>query len=275
VSGKAGWHAEPFRFYLGTHQPGWLARLDIPLFVSHRRLRAYRVLPVARRAWALDSGAFSELAQYGRWTVTPADYVAAVRRYQCDVGKLAWAATQDWMCEPFIVARTGLSVREHQCRTVANYGTLRWLAPDLPFVPVLQGWTVADYLRCLRMYCAAGFDLTCEPLVGLGSVCRRQATEDIAHIVTTLANLGLRLHGFGVKAAGMQRYGQYLASADSLAWSFRGRHIAGCAHGPPDRLRRPQSESNCLSFALEWRERLLSAHRDQIGATQNTVALAA
>jgi hypothetical protein len=27
----------------------------------------------------------------------------------------------DWMCEPFMLAKTGLSVREHQQRTVTNY----------------------------------------------------------------------------------------------------------------------------------------------------------
>src|SRR5438874_1153376 len=99
----------------------------------------------------------------------------------------------------------------------------------LPFIPVLQGWTITDYLRCVALYRAVGIDLSREPLLGLGSICRRQATEEIVGIVRTLANLGLRMHGFGVKTAGLQRYGHYLASADSLAWSFRGRHIAGCA----------------------------------------------
>jgi len=127
----------------------------------------------------------------------------------------------------------------------------------------LQGWEVKDYLRCLAIYRAAGIDLSKELLVGLGSVCRRQAADEIAQIVTTLANLGLRLHGFGVKTAGLQRYGQCLVSADSLAWSFRGRHIVGCAHGPPDHPRQPKSEANCLPFALEWRERLLAACREQ------------
>jgi hypothetical protein len=27
------------RFFLGTHQPGWLARRPEPLFISDRRLR--------------------------------------------------------------------------------------------------------------------------------------------------------------------------------------------------------------------------------------------
>jgi hypothetical protein len=179
------------------------------------------------------------------------------------------------MCEPFILTKTGLSILEHQHHTVINYVTLRKLAPDLPFIPVLLGWTIKDYLRCVAMYRAVGIDLSREPLVGLGSVCRRQATDKTAQIVTTLANLGLRLHGFGVKTAGLQRYGQYLVSAGSLAWSFRGRRTAGCAHGPPDRPRRPKSEANCMSFALEWRERLLSACRNEAGTTQDTLTLAA
>src|SRR5437764_1164840 len=62
------------------------------------------------------------------------------------------AAPQDWMCEPFMVSRSGMSVTEHQTRTVASFAELRGLAPDLPFMPVLQGWTVAEYLRCAGMY---------------------------------------------------------------------------------------------------------------------------
>jgi len=186
-------------FYLGTHQPAWLGRLDLPLFISHRRLSGYRSLPVARFAWALDSGAFSELSQFGRWTFGPELYVATVRRYAAKIGRLAWVAPQDWMCEPFILAKTGLSVRYHLHRTVANYCTLLRLAPELSFIPVLQGWTVNDYMRCFAMYRANGIDLTKEALVGLGSICRRQSTDEIAHVVMTLANLGLRLHGFGVK----------------------------------------------------------------------------
>ena len=51
-----------------------------------------------------------------------------------------WAAPQDWMCEPAIIAKTGLAVVEHQRRTVTNFLELQALAPDLPFIPVLHGW---------------------------------------------------------------------------------------------------------------------------------------
>src|SRR5205807_2659774 len=112
--------------------------------------------------WALDSGGFTELRLHGGWLTTAAAYVAAVRRYRDEIGRLEWAAPMDWMCEPFMLAKTGLTVAEHQERTVANYLELRSLAPDLPFVPVLQGWSRDDYRRCATPYEKAGVDLAAE-----------------------------------------------------------------------------------------------------------------
>lgn len=84
-------------FYLGTHQPGWLTKAGVPLFISHRRLAGYRRLPRARAGWALDSGGFSEMSMFGEWRTTPATYVAAVERYDGQIGQLKWAAPPDWM----------------------------------------------------------------------------------------------------------------------------------------------------------------------------------
>src|SRR5687768_8263542 len=124
------------RLILGTHHPHWLALVDDPpLFVSHRRLAGYRPPPRALGAWALDSGGFTELSMHGTWTTPPAAYVAAVRRYRAEIGGLMWAAPQDWMCEPVMLARTGLTVADLQARTVANLLELRHQAPDLPWVP--------------------------------------------------------------------------------------------------------------------------------------------
>jgi hypothetical protein len=108
-------------FYLGTHQPNWLGHANVPLFVSHRRLANYVNLPRARTSWALDSGGFSEISMYGEWRTDPAEYVTHVDRYDYEIGNLDWAAPQDWMCEPWMVAKTGLSVRVHQERTVSNF----------------------------------------------------------------------------------------------------------------------------------------------------------
>lgn len=246
-----------FTFYLGIHHPHWLRTVPVPVFVSHVALRRYkRALPVRLpgAVWALDSGAFSEIGKYGHWVTTPTEYVAAVRRYRDEIGGLTWAAPMDWMCEPSMIAKTGLSVAEHQGRTVESVLTLRAAAPDLPFAPVLQGWDLPSYVECVHRYADAGIDLAAEPVVGLGSVCRRQGSDEIGRIVTVLADqFGLALHGFGVKSLGVAKYGATLASSDSMAWSQDGRHVAGCAHGT-----RGKTEANCLAYGLEWRSRLLA-----------------
>lgn len=245
------------RFYLGTHETQWLARTDVPLFVSHRRLCRRKRLPVALGRWALDSGGFTELSMHGRWTTTPDEYVAAVRRYRDEIGGLDWAAPQDWMCEPVMLAKTGLTVGQHQYKTIVNLLELRSLAPDLPFVPVLQGWELDDYLRCVDAYTDIGIDLTAENTVGIGSVCRRQSETDIYDICAELARHGIALHGFGVKTGGLRRYGRHLHSADSMAWSYNARHQ------PPLPGHTHRSCANCITWALRWRESVLRRTADQ------------
>lgn len=249
--------ADPeFTFWLGTHEVSWLARPDVavPLFISHVRLRDRRSMPRAVAPWACDSGGFTELDRHGvdAFADGPAPYVAALRRYRDEIGSLAWAAPQDWMCEPSMLAKTGLTVAEHQRLTVDNYLRMRELAPELPVIPVLQGWDHEDYLRCADLYSAAGVDLPAEPLVGLGSVCRRNRTGTVRDIALSLGDCGLRLHVFGAKGAGAVRLASYAISADSLAWSYNARRkpaLAGCRH---------KSCANCPRFALRWRERLLA-----------------
>lgn len=244
------------RFYLGTHMTNWLALVDVPLFISDRRLAGRRDLPVARAPWALDSGGFTQLQLHGGWPPDAAKlYAERVDRYRAEIGRLAWVSPQDWMCEPHMIERTGLSVRDHQEHTIANYLELRPLIPEV--VPVLQGWRLAEYLTCLDLYRSAGVDLTAQPVVGLGSVCRRQDTTEIETIVRELHRAGLALHGYGVKTNGLASYGRLLASADSMAWSFRARRTEPM----PGRTHR--SCANCLRYALRWRDNVLARQRWQ------------
>jgi hypothetical protein len=251
------------RFYLGTHEVAWLQHLNhkwferdqVPLFVSHRRLADRRTFPRANTPWALDSGGFTEISMHGRWVTSPNSYAADVRRYRDEIGRLEWAAPQDWMCEPGMLAKTGLTVAHHQERTTANLLELRTIAPDLPWVPVLQGWEPDDYRRHVGLYETAGIDLTAEPVVGLGSVCRRQSTAPVHRLVEELHGAGHRLHGFGFKTLGLRAVHQHLASADSLAWSLNARKhppMAECfdAH---------EHCGNCPRFATTWRRQLLGS----------------
>jgi hypothetical protein len=201
----------------------------------------------------LDSGGFSELAMYGRWTVPAAQYVAEVRRYAAEIGRLRWAAAMDWMCEPEILRKTGLSVADHQRRTLENYLELRIRAPEAPWAPVLQGWAPADYWRHADAYRKAGVDLSAAPAVGVGSVCRRQRTAGISVLLAGLQDLGARLHVFGLKTSGLRRSAGYVTSADSLAWSYAARRWPPLPECGGAHVRC----NNCLRFALRWRERLL------------------
>jgi hypothetical protein len=156
------------------------------------------------------------------------------------------------MTEDHVLARTGLSLRTHQHLTVVDYLRLRDLDPELPFIPVLQGQSITDYHRCADMYEERGVDLAALPLVGVGSVCRRQHTVEVERIVRSLAARGYKLHAFGAKVLGLARYADAIASSDSASWSLRGRHVPGCTYTH-------RSESNCLRFALRWHAQLLAS----------------
>ena len=272
--GKVSQQADGPRFYLGTHQASWLwnPKISCPLFVSRRRLVRYVKLYAATHPWALDSGGFTELSTYGRWTITPRQYCEEVARYQREIGNLQWAAPMDHMCEPAIIyggilngkrcPGTGQSLYVHQGRTLKNYITLIDLWPqysDLPcpFIPVLQGWALRDYLWHADMYRAAGINLRAAPVVGLGSICRRQSSVRIGTLVQHLATDGIRLHGFGVKTEGLQVYASHLVSSDSLAWSFDARRcepLPGHTH---------KNCASCPDYALAWREELLVRMHDE------------
>jgi len=239
-------------FYLGGDVQAltW----GVPVMVSHGRLRTRKRLPQATAPWVCDSRGFTELSQRGRWTIGAREYVAALRRYAREVGRLEWASPQDWMCEPWILSKTGKTIPEHQQLTVESVLLLRaLLAGEVHVIPVLQGWTLPDYLACVRLYAAHGVDLRAEPVVGLGSVCRRQATDEIHTIVSVLSAMGLNLHGFGVKTAAIEAVGPLLESADSEAWSYGARRrIVHCAHGLV------KWAANCRMCAIDWREDVLS-----------------
>lgn len=237
-------------FYLGTDVQGlaW----NVPVMVSHGRLRTRRSLPKASNRWACDSRGFTELSQHGRWTISPAAYADSLLRYQVEVGKLDWASPQDWMCEPTILAKTGKTVTDHQHLTIESCLTLPALAPGVPIIKVLQGWDLGSYVAHVEMYRSYGVDLRNERVVGLGSVCRRQRTKEIHHIVTELDSMDIRLHGFGIKQAAIASVGPLLTSADSEAWSLGARlDIRHCGHGLT------KWAANCPACAVAWRTKTL------------------
>lgn len=240
------------KFLLGTWLVHWLREVDVPLFISNRQLKERRTFPRANTTWYLDSGGFSEISMFGSWQTKPKDYVIQVRRYSDEIGKLGWAAIQDMMCEPDMLEITGLTTLEHQTRTIDSYETLLSLDDTLPWTPVLQGYSFTEYQQHFDMYIDRGFDLRNSPVVGIGSICRRQTTTTAQNVVKYFHKIGLKLHAFGIKTTGLPYLFPYIVSCDSMAWSYNARkneRLPGCVGH--------KKCNNCQRFALRWRETLL------------------
>lgn len=250
-------------FYLGTHVLNHIEKTDVPLFVSFRRLRQRKKKKFNQKGIVcVDSGGFSELSLFGEWTISPNDYVKELNRLK-DLGlKIKWAAIQDWMVEPVMLEKTGLTILEHQKRTVDSLKILREITNEIHFIPVLQGQTLDDYFQHFEMYEKAGFQLRKEEVVGVGSVCRRQSSYEIGKIMKGLYHKGLKLHGFGVKKKGIEKYGHFLHSSDSLAWSYCARYSKKRCKGCMKRInlkgKFPKNCANCLDYALDWRNQIIN-----------------
>lgn len=208
-------------FYIGLHHPSvaWpFKRAMISVNALKHRKSGFRA-----NEWIMDSGAFSQLYHRGKFTLSPEQYVERIN-YFSKIGKLKSAVAQDWMCENIILHRTGNSIEEHQALTLLSYSELQPLSA-IPIMPVLQGWTPADYVSHVRQY---GGLLEPGAWVGVGSVCKRNSNPDaIEDVLCAIKSerMDLRLHGFGIKISALERptVRAMLHSSDSMAWSFDGR----------------------------------------------------
>lgn len=186
--------------------------------------------------WLMDSGAFTEISTHGKWRTEPEYYAKQVVRWS-KVGNMLAAVSQDYMCEEFILQKTGLSVAEHQRLTTERYIALISLC-GVPIMPVLQGYQPADYIRHLALY---GELLKPGAWVGVGSVCKRNSNPE--SVETVLRGIkykrpDLRLHGFGLKITALENpvIKNMLHSSDSMAWSLEGRRKDGDSHDPRQAL---------------------------------------
>lgn len=237
------------KFYCGVHQPSDAWRFERS-FISINRLNR-RVGDFEVKDWVLDSGAFSQVSQHGEFQMTVPEYAAQIRRWSA-CGNLEAAVSQDYMCEPWILEKTGGTVVSHQWATVERYLQLRELCGDV-IMPCLQGQEIEDYSRHIFMY---GDDLAPGAWVGVGSVCKRKNESAIQAILESIKRErpDLRLHGFGLKITALvsARVRDLLESADSMAWSFAARfHGAGNDYGHAEKFVN-RIETMALQESFEW-----------------------
>ena len=210
-------------FFPGLHHPCDARHFHLCM-VSINALRK-RVSDIKPNRWMRDSGAFSELFRHGKFRSSVEEYAAQVVRWsRC--GRMMAAVSQDYMCEPFILEKTGLTVEDHQRLTIARYDAIQSIVGCRVYLmPVLQGYGPVEYVRHIRAY---GNRLHEGQWVGVGSVCKRNANIDAIESVLVAIEQerpDLKLHGFGVKLTALESsvVRDRLYSADSMAWSAAAR----------------------------------------------------
>ncbi len=213
-------------FYPGLHQPSDAHRFERACISINRLLT--RKKPLGECEVIVDSGAFKELEKFGEYRASVEVYAARLRRlHNLGVARIVIAVSQDYMCEPFMLKRTGLTVADHQRLTIERYDALFEATGDLPIpiMPVLQGYEPEEYVAHLHAY---GSRLTPGMWVGVGSVCKRNAhPSQVAAVLRAihLVRPDLLLHGFGVKLTALKdsEVRDLLATADSMAGFYAAR----------------------------------------------------
>jgi hypothetical protein len=177
----------------------------------------------------LDSAGFVASSRYGEFPWTVAEYIELAAAFPWE-----WFASMDWCVErevapseSTVLNRISGTVRLNaECRMEAER---RGIADRL--MPVIQGWRPEHYLRCIdRM--AGLLDV---PLIGVGSMCRRQVDgaagilEVVEAIDRELGTNPARLHLFGLKSGGMEELRAHprVMSVDSQAYGTAARMQAG------------------------------------------------
>jgi len=172
----------------------------------------------------MDSGAFSTILMHGGYPYGVEEYAAQIIRWKA-CGSLLAAVSQDYMCESHMLAKTGLTIADHQRLTIERYDALLRCETGVYIMPVLQGYDPEEYASHLRQY---AWRLDRGAWVGVGSVCKRNSSPCLIMdvlIAIKMERPDLRLHGFGLKTTALANGSirSLLYSADSMAWSFSAR----------------------------------------------------
>ena len=232
------------KFYIGMHLP-YLANNFEQTFISVNVLRR-RKSDFQVNSWIMDSGAFTEISTFGAYRTKVEDYAKLINRWSL-CGNMELAVSQDYMCEPFILQKTGMNVTQHQQLTIERYKELLEQNTLTTILPVLQGYQPQEYVNHLKMY---GCLLKENMRVGVGSVCKRNSKpQQIANVLEAIKQErpDLMLHGFGLKTTALldNYICSLLYSADSMAWSFAAR--------------REHRNPNGLEEAKKFEQRILNS----------------
>lgn len=209
---------------------------------------------------AADSGGFTATVRWGDYRYTPSQYVEWLRRWTP-----GWAATFDFCCEDEITSGKPGIVRDRQARTtdLAYQFWNHHAHEPWAWVPTIQGWHPEDYHRHASEMRPLVDQMKVRPRfrVGIGTLCRRERTADIAAIVEAVAAAlpGIPLHLWGTKIRYFEKVPPHpqVVSVDSAAWNFRAHRNNPT---PPGMTQREWQVSRCLPAYINKFEEALCAH---------------
>ncbi len=172
----------------------------------------------------IDSGGFYSSMHTGKYTKSDDEYLQFIEKVMPE-----YFALRDFPCEPQLLKKQGLTVRQNIRRTVDNHIALIDKLPNYCInsepVPVIQGWTKGDYLGCLDAFKEQGL---MSNYMAVGSVCRRASVSIIQNIIVSIRDnipAWVHLHGFGIKLTALSDLAIWnaLYSIDSGAWDYVAR----------------------------------------------------
>lgn len=242
------------KIYLGIYQIKH-AQFAPQFMFSFNRLKNRKLsVPFNNYDWIMDSGAFSEINLNGKYTYTAQEYLHCVELHQ---PKMFF--NMDYMCEPFVLKKTNLTIKEHQEKTIDNQikitDLLKLFNIKGEFAGCIQGWNINDYINHIDM-------LKSQRLItdnmGVGSICRRHSEIEILNILQAIKKEipNIKLHGFGIKTNALKNpiIHKCLNSCDSMAWSFAGRYdkklCINCEYPKVINC------ANCYQYMLKWYKKL-------------------
>ena len=166
----------------------------------------------------LDCGGFTALNHYADYPFTVINYANLVARL-----KPHYYATMDYPCEPEISRSLELISNEQRIKaTIKNALALSEWEDQLSgqMVPVIQGYTLDEYLWCLRLYQEAGI---IRDYMAVGSMCRRISSDELGRLIPKIFYAAqkagcTKLHFFGLKLSpDLEPFSNMIWSRDSAA----------------------------------------------------------
>jgi hypothetical protein len=203
----------------------------------------------------VDSGGFTAARRWGRYPWSPEQYADFAREVSRDV-PLDFCAIMDYACEPAVDRSILRTNHERIKATIRNQAACLECAPDLPWLPVLQGDSLAERAFDLALRLRMGMLPT--EYAGIGSVCGRGAIAARRVVKFYTDRLpGARFHAFGMHVQALDDDAVFgaLRSWDSYAWNWgRGQKDVDrppeCYHKPGESW----TEYTARLARFYWRE---------------------